>query len=205
MAPSLVRSRQVKLWLLRLRKLQTLLLAGLALGLTYLLAVIVLRWVGLDAAHAWIEDTGFWAPLVFFGVCTLSLVMAPLSGSSIFVVGGALLGKPLAFGLSFAATLVGCSLNFWIARHWGRRVAERLVGKKDWSKLNRLIHQLEAHQSVVYMIPLMPLSQDVVSYAVGLTAIRYRYFLVALVLSGWLIVGAYVVLGSSLLEWLIQR
>ncbi|NJR50684.1 MAG: VTT domain-containing protein [Leptolyngbyaceae cyanobacterium CSU_1_3] len=111
----------------------------------------------------------------------------------------------MLFSSVFFASIIGCSVNFWISRTLGRQIAERLVGKTDLEQLDRFIDRLSAHQSIFYIILLMPLSQDIVSYAVGLTRVNYWRFLVALIVSAIAVVAAYVYLGSSLLEYFIQR
>jgi uncharacterized membrane protein YdjX (TVP38/TMEM64 family) len=180
-------------------------LAILIFALTYVVMAIVLQKIGLENAHLFIRNSGVWAPVIFVVVCAFSLIIAPLSGSSIFVLGGVLFDKQSAFFLSFFASLIGCSLNFWISRTFGRRIAERLMGKNDLEQLDRFIDRLSAHRSIFYIILLMPLAQDIVSYAVGLTKVNYWRFLVALIVSAIAVVAAYVYLGSSLLEFLIQR
>lgn len=174
----------------------------LAAGL-YLLLAIALKILGLDNIHRWIAQTGAWAPVVFFSLCTLSLVIAPLSGSSIFIAGGILFGKDLGFLLSWLATILGCSLNFWISRRLGRSIAARLIGKRDLDQFDGFLQKLRAQHSIFYIILLMPLSQDLVSYAVGLTKVPYWQFLIALAVSGLVVVGTYVYLGTGLLEWLL--
>jgi uncharacterized membrane protein YdjX (TVP38/TMEM64 family) len=59
------------------------------------------------------------------------------------------------------------------------------------------------NRGLFYLTLLMPLSQDIVSYAAGLTPISYSRFAIALILSGTVIVSAYIYLGSSLLEALL--
>ncbi|MGV0023431.1 TVP38/TMEM64 family protein [Phormidesmis priestleyi] len=180
-------------------------LAIFLFALTYIGMAIVLQKIGLENAHVFIKNSGIWAPVIFVVVCASTLIVAPLSGSSFFVAGGVLFDKNSAFFLSFFASIIGCSINFWISRTFGRRIAERLVGKTDLEQLDRFIDRLSAHRSIFYIILLMPLSQDIVSYAVGLTRVNYWRFLVALIVSAIAVVAAYVYLGSSLLEFFIQR
>lgn len=179
------------------------LLAVLFVVSIYALMAIALRIIGLENAKNAIRKTGVWAPVLFIILCTTSLIVAPLSGSSLFVVGGALFGKGIGFILSWLASTVGCSINFWISRKFGRGVANRFIGKSNLDNLDRFAGQLKNRRSIFYMVLLMPLSQDIVSYAVGLTKISYWHFLIALILSGTAIVAAYIYLGSSLLEALI--
>jgi uncharacterized membrane protein YdjX (TVP38/TMEM64 family) len=184
-------------------QLKKVLLALLFVAVIYALMALALRAVGLENAQNFIKRTGAWAPFIFIVLCALSLIIAPLSGSSIFVAGGALFGRETGYALSFIATLIGCSINYWISRKFGRGVASRFIGKSNLEELDRFIKRLKSHHSILYMILIMPLSQDIVSYAVGLTQIKYRDFFTALAVSGAVIVAAYIYLGSSLLEALI--
>jgi uncharacterized membrane protein YdjX (TVP38/TMEM64 family) len=184
-------------------RLKKVLLALLGVVVLYLLMVLVLRTIGLENAQHWIQRTGSQAPIVFTSLCTVSLILAPLSGSSLFIAGGALFGKETGFLLSLIATLIGCSINFWISRKLGRRMAARFIGQGNIDDLDQFTKGLKNHHSIFYIILVMPLSQDIVSYAVGLTRISYWNFLIALTPSGIVVVGAYIYFGSSLLEALI--
>ncbi|MDJ0693900.1 MAG: VTT domain-containing protein [Mastigocoleus sp. MO_167.B18] len=164
-----------------------------------------LKFIGLEKAQIWIENTGNWAPILFVVLCIISLILAPLSGSSLFIAGGALFGKEFAFILSFIALIIGCSINFWISKKFGRPVVCRLLGKKNLEELDKFISRLKSRHSILYITFIMPLSQDIVSYAVGLTKIRYAHFLLSLILSATVVVAGYIYIGSSLLEVLISN
>jgi uncharacterized membrane protein YdjX (TVP38/TMEM64 family) len=169
----------------------------------YTIMVLVLRMVGLENAQQFIADSGAWAPILFVGLCSLSLIVAPLSGSSLFIIGGTLFGKDTAFFLSFLASILGCSANFSISKRFGRSVVARLIGKSSLNELDRFTSQLAGERGVFYLTLIMPLSQDIVSYAAGLTPISYSRFVIALLLSAIVVVAGYIYLGSSLLEALL--
>ncbi|HIK55663.1 MAG TPA: TVP38/TMEM64 family protein [Synechococcales cyanobacterium M55_K2018_004] len=176
------------------------LLAVLFLALVYGLMAIALRTIGLENAHHFIQRAGALAPVLFVLICSVSLIFAPISGSSVIVMGGVLFGHNVAFVLSLLGSILGCSANFWISRKLGRKVVTRLIGHNELAALDRFSYRLKSHQGIVYMILLMPIAQDIVSYAVGLTKISYWHFLIALTISGVAIVAVYTYLGSSLLE-----
>lgn len=179
------------------------LLALLFVAAVYAAMAIVLRWIGLENAQEFVRRTGAWSPIIFVVLCSASLIIAPLSGSSLFVVGGALFGKEMGWLLSYIASLIGCSINFWISRRWGRKVVSRFIGKRNLDELDKFTQRFKSHHEILYIMAMMPLSQDIVSYAVGLTQTRYATFFVALALSTIAIVAAYIYLGTSLLESLI--
>ncbi len=189
---------------MRFSNLKNILLAIIFVSVFYLAMVFALQNIGLDNAQLFIKQTGVWAPIVFIALCAVSLIFAPLSGSSLFIVGGTLFGKQNAFLLSYIASIIGCSANFWISRKFGRKIAQRFIGKTNLDDLDKFINRLKSRRSILYMIITMPLSQDIVSYAIGLTKIKYTYFLIALILSSTIVVSGYVYIGSSLLELFIQ-
>lgn len=165
---------------------------------------LALQAVGLENAQTFIRGTGWWAPILYTLLCAVSLIVAPLSGGSLFVVGGALFGKDVAWTLSWYASLVGCSINFWISRKFGRKAVSRFIGQRNLDGLDRFTERFQGKQDILGMIAIMPISQDVISYAIGLTRVPYIRFFIALVISSAVIVAAYIYLGTSLLEAIIQ-
>jgi len=145
-----------------LSRLKNILLAITFIAVFYITIAFALQTIGLDNAQLFIKQTGVWAPIVFIFLCAISLIIAPLSGSSLFVVGGTLFGKHDAFLLSYIASIIGCSVNFWISRKLGRKVAQRFIGKANLDELDKFINKLKSSRSILYMIILMPLSQDIV-------------------------------------------
>jgi uncharacterized membrane protein YdjX (TVP38/TMEM64 family) len=185
-------------------KLKKILLAIAFVTIFYLIVALALQTIGLENAQLFVKKAGAWAPVVFIALCAVSLIIAPLSGSSLFVVGGTLFGKHNAFLLSYIASILGCSTNFWISRKFGRKVAQRFIGKANLDELDKFINKLKSSRSILYMIVIMPLSQDIVSYAIGLTKIKYTHFLIALIISSTIVISGYVYIGSSLLELFVR-
>lgn len=179
------------------------LLVLLSFALFFMAMILLLRLIGLENVHQIVQNAGIWAPLLFIILCSFSLIIAPLSGSSLFIVGGALFGKENGFFLSLIASILGCSINFWIAKKLGRTVVLRLIGRNNFKQLDKFTGQVKGNRGIVYLTLIMLLSQDLLSYAAGLTPISYRRFLVALLLSGTVAVSTYIYLGSSLLEALV--
>ena len=165
----------------------------------YAVMVLVLRAIGLDNVHQTIRQLGIWSPIVFVAVCAVSLILAPLSSSSILVTSGVLFGPQIGFTLAFLGTLLGCSANFWISRKFGRKFAIRLVGKSNLNDMDRFINRLKGHHGILFMMLILPISQDLISYAVGLTKIKFSHFFIALVVSALAVAALYVYFGSNLI------
>ena len=161
------------------------------------------RSVGLENLQAQVQRFGPWSPILFVVVCALSMILAPLSAGSVFVASGVLFGQVVGFWLCFLGSLLGCSINFWLSRKLGRKMALRIVGRSSLRALDRWTHRLQSQRGLLFMILVMPLSQDLVSYAVGLTQVKFMNFLVAATISAIAIAATYAFLGSSLLEALL--
>jgi uncharacterized membrane protein YdjX (TVP38/TMEM64 family) len=188
----------------KLRRVQKIFLVMASLVVCYLGTALILKTIGLSNIQAVVQQAGIWAPVIFVALCAASLMIAPLSGSSLMIAGGTLFGKEAGFLLGYFATLVGCNINFWISRRLGRKAAVWFISEKHINELNQFIQKLKSHHEVFYLMVTLIFSQDIVSYAVGLTSIKYQKFLIALVISGAPVVGTYIYLGSSLLEAIVK-
>ena len=72
---------------------------------------------------------------------------------------------------------IGASLCFFIARHWGRRAYEHFLPEKLVREIDQVARRLAKRALVITrLLPVM--GADIVSYAAGLTPIRYRDYLV---------------------------
>jgi len=186
-------------------KIKKLLLAFLGIVLLYAGLVFVLRAIGLENLHLTVRQMGVWAPAAFVLISVFSVILAPISSSSIFATGGILFGQHVGFLLSFLSSIVGCCTNFWISRKLGRAVVARFIGHDSLAQLDRFTARLNHRHSIAFMMLIMPVSHDMVSYAVGLTKVKFWQFFIALFVSGFVTIAAYVYLGTSILEALISR
>ncbi|HEY9642708.1 MAG TPA: VTT domain-containing protein [Coleofasciculaceae cyanobacterium] len=188
----------------KLRRIQKIVLIVASLAVFYLGTALILKAIGLSNVQWVMQQTGVWAPAIFVALCAISLILAPLSGSSLFIVGGTLFGKEAGFLLGYFATLLGCNVNFWISRRLGRKAVSWLISEKHVDELNQLTQKVRSHHEIFYLMVTLIFSQDIVSYAAGLTSIQYRKFLIALVISGAAVIGTQIYFGSSLLEAIVK-
>lgn len=128
------------------------------------------------ALHAWVEQAGAAAPLIFMG---LYAVAAPLflPGSLLTIAGGALFG-PFWGGLySLTGATVGATLAFLVARY----VASDWVARRAGSRLRQLMDGVEQEGwrfvALVRLVPLFPF--NVLNYALGLTRVRLVHYVAA--------------------------
>jgi len=156
----------------RLRATAIMLFIVLAL---FVIAIVAL-WphIGLlrdqDALAARIDEAGGWAPLVFMGVQTLQVLLAPIPGQVTGFVGGYLFGPWLGLLYSTIGTTVGFAAVFVLARKLGRPFVEYFVHEKHLEKLDKLASRRGAW--LLLILFLLPSPDAALGYVAGLTKIR---------------------------------
>ena len=131
-----------------------------------------------DALQSWVDGFGAAAPLVFFIVQMIQVIVSPIPGSVTTLVGGIMFGFWPAFALSTAAVLTGSLLAFGLARAFGRPLVVRLVGPKITERyLGAMTSRARIALLLMFLLPFFP--DDALSLVAGLTGISWAFFLVA--------------------------
>lgn len=140
-----------------------------------------------DALRDFISGLGLWAPVVFLLLQVVQVVVAPIPGNVLTLVGGALFGFWQGFALSIVAVFTGSVLCFLIARKLGRTVIHKLIGDKRFGKYEKLISS-DANNArakvlliIIFLFPFLP--DDLLCFVAGVTAMTLRSFTVIVVLT----------------------
>ena len=129
-----------------------------------------------DDFERWMRDLGAWGPVAYIAFLALSMVFAPLPTTPAPLAAAAAWGAVLGVIYTLVAGAIGASICFLIARYWGRRVYEHFMPAKMVAEIDRTADRLALRALVALrLFPL--LGADYVSYAAGLTAIRFRLYL----------------------------
>lgn len=119
---------------------------------------------------------GVWAPLFFIGIYITATVLF-LPGSVLTIAGGLLFGPVKGTLYNLTGAVIGASLAFLIARY----LASDWVAEKTGGRLKSLINGVEEEGwrfvAVVRLVPLFPF--NLLNYALGLTKISIRGYIVA--------------------------
>jgi uncharacterized membrane protein YdjX (TVP38/TMEM64 family) len=131
----------------------------------------------LDAA-AGVQRAGGWAPLLFVLLYAAATVLL-VPGSILTLAGGALFGLVRGTGLVFVAANLGATAAFLLARSAARPVVIRRLGSDP--RIGAVDRALALRgASVALLLRLSPVVPfNLLNYALGLTAIRLRDFLLA--------------------------
>jgi uncharacterized membrane protein YdjX (TVP38/TMEM64 family) len=158
-----------------------LLLGGVAL------IAILLWWVSepfgamlarIGNLRDWILTFGAAAPLVYIGVFSLQILIAPLPGQFLGVMGGYLFGVLLGSLYSITGLAVGAGLAIWLARRFGRPLLERFFDVQQlahWEKKMRTRSGFTWWLLFLFPVP------DLIFYVAGLSSTSIRTLLIALI------------------------
>jgi len=122
-----------------------------------------------------VEGAGILAPAVYVLLLVVQAVVAPLPAPAVAMAGGYTFGTFEGFLLTWSGALLGGILSFGISRLLGRGFVATNA------RLERLDRYVGQHGAIlVFVLRLIPLvSFDAISYAAGLSGIRFGRFLLA--------------------------
>lgn len=130
------------------------------------------------AIERFIDSWGPQAALVSFALMILQAIIAPLPAFLITFANASLFGAFWGGALSWVSSMAGAALCFFIARVLGREVVEKLTGKSVLRSMDGFFARYGKHTILICrLLPFVPF--DPVSYAAGLTSIRFRHFMLA--------------------------
>lgn len=131
--------------------------------------------ISQEQIQSFVESAGPWAPVVYILTHQLSYFLAPVSGYPFLIVGFYLFGDTTII-YSYFVQIVGSSINFLIAKRWGRPIVKKLVGGESLVKIDKFAKEYGIGTLFVMRLFLVGLG-DFISYAYGLTPIKYRTFI----------------------------
>ncbi len=143
------------------------------------------------ALRDYLLSFGTWAPVISALLMVLQTLIAPLLAFANGLAFGTFWGGLLIFG----SALLASTISFWIGRGLGRNAVEALVGKRGLASIDAWFARYGAWAVLVArLVPIV--SFDLISYAAGLSALRFRWFLVATALGIALATFLYAFLGE---------
>ena len=130
------------------------------------------------AMREFIADYGAYAAAVSFFLMIFQSVAAPLPAFIITLTNANLFGWWKGAILSWSSAMAGAALCFWISRVLGRNAAEKLTSRAGLQSVDKFFERYGTHS--ILIARLLPfISFDLVSYAAGLTSMRFLPFFVA--------------------------
>ena len=137
--------------------------------------------VDQQGIERFIQSYGTQAAVVSYFLMILQANAAPLPAFLITFANASLFGAFWGGLLSWTSSMAGAALCFFIARVMGREVVEKLTGKTVLNSMDGFFTRYGKHTILVCrLLPFVPF--DPISYAAGLTSLRFRSFFIATVL-----------------------
>ena len=127
--------------------------------------------------------SGNWGILLILLLRFISIIIPVLPGTYCLLISGYLFGLVNGLIISFIADLVACSISFSLSKKFGRKILKRIMSKKYLNKFENLSKNYLEKNFFLLTGFLMTGWFDFVSYGVGLTKLRWRKFLLALIVS----------------------
>src|SRR3712207_732785 len=126
----------------------------------------------------YIVSFGLWAPVASCSLMVLQALVAPVPSFLITFANGLAFGVFWGWMLSLFGHVLAAAVCFGISRALGRVPVEVLVGKTGLESADRWFANWGIY--AVFVARLIPgIAFDVISYAAGLTRMRFRNFIVA--------------------------
>lgn len=169
------------------------------------LAIVVLNLTkthALEPLHAQVESMGMgvWAPLGIVALRGLSILLPALPSTMFSVLAGGVLGFKTGLITIYITDLVFCQIAFLIAKQYGRKPVQKLVGEKA-SKRIESFNQSQIEGNPFFLTGLLMTGLfDFVSYAAGLGGTKWRTFTPALIISVALSDLPIVALGAGVFD-----
>ncbi len=125
-----------------------------------------------------VANYGAYAAVVSFFLMILQSIAAPLPAFIITLANANLFGWIRGALLSWVSAMAGAAICFYIARILGRETAEKLTSKAGLNSIDKFFEHYGTHS--ILIARLLPfISFDLVSYAAGLTSIKFCPFFIA--------------------------
>ena len=162
--------------------------------------IIGINALGLERIRDLIASAGPFAPILYIAVKAVTYVVAPLSSGPIQLFSGILFGLIPGMLYTLVGEVLGGSLNFLLARRFGRPVVKRIVGAENLPRVDAFVDQIVDWKTLLYARLFLFSLYDFISYAVGFSHLRYHTYLIISIFAGVIPTFIAALLGTSLTE-----
>lgn len=147
----------------------------------------------VDEIRSWVQAVG-WAGPVLYALLYAALTLTPAPASLLGIAGGALFGVPVGLAVVLAGAVLGAIAGFAAARRLGRDTVLRYGGRR-LARVDDLVTRRGLVAVVAArLVPLVPFTT--LNLACGLTAVRFRHYVVGTVVGILPATASYVTIGA---------
>jgi uncharacterized membrane protein YdjX (TVP38/TMEM64 family) len=172
-----------------------------------LLAIVVTAWairshlldgvLDLARVRALIEAHEPYGPLVFIGLCVLTILLH-LPEIVVIAIGGALFGTVEAFAYGWIGCLLGATLTFALVRYAAREAVQRALITR-FPRLRALDERLARHGFwTVFVLRVFLFAAPPLNWGLGATRVRPAHYLAGTAFGVLPGIGTAVLIGGTL-------
>lgn len=172
------KSCSVKISLMLKKILKSGTIPFLIMILLFVLVYLASQFIPEKSIKNIIETAGPFGPVVIVLGILLTNVIAPLGAAPFLFAGFLAYGTAVVF-LAYLAAILASIINFWLAKKYGRKLVEKLAGKEPLEKVDSFTTRYGL-VTLIFLRLFLAEQHDVISYAVGLTKIKFKpYFIIS--------------------------
>jgi len=151
----------------------------------------------------WILNSKKYSVIIYILLFSLSLILlcfVPLLNTSFVILGITIFGPLTTFISCMICNIISSTVLFFIGDKFGESVARKLVGKKDFERVQNLIdNKSKILLPILYIIPFFP--DECLCLVAGMTKMKYWYLILISILYHSLEFGMFCFLGSDIINW----
>lgn len=140
------------------------------------LFIISIKMVRSGELESQVASFGIFAPLLVIILKMTTLVVAPLGGTPLYVLAGALFGSTKGFIISLLGDILGSSVCFLLSRRYGQKILNFFAGSQNVEKILKTVSIIGNTKSFIKARVGFISMPELLSYASGLSKINFWTF-----------------------------
>ncbi len=149
--------------------------------------------ISIEELAALVARAGFWGPLLLVVLKASTIVIAPLSGSPLYPLAGALFGGWFGLFYIVLGDMLGAVVSFFISRRYGKKVVARFLSASNLKFLETALSYMSSVKGFLIARVIFSPLPEVASYGAGLTTLPFWPF--------FFIHGTIGLVPASILVW----
>lgn len=136
----------------------------------------------LDTLRTFVYDVGWAAPLIPIALHLLQILVPFIPGGVVLTAVVVIFGPWQGFAINFVGVILGSTLSFALARHFGRDFVRRRIKPAIWQKYFRWLDNAKLFRRAFLLLILLPFApDDALCMLAGIAQITTRDFLLILI------------------------
>lgn len=156
--------------------------------------------IDIDFVNEYVIQAGIWAPVAFVIAKAFTIVLAPLSGTPLYVLVGTLFGVWEGMLYAFIGDFLGLSTLFFISRKYGIATVQHLTKKSNLKLVSTIQTYTNDAWSLAKTYILFFWFPEAVFAAAGLGKMRYITVMLVLMSVYYVVAGLIIILSTMILQ-----